>query len=377
MKIEKFELERFQSLWENKVRFNLTESGVHPYKLKELLSEQEIENLIDRRIGYGQTNGSVPLRETISLLYPGAGINNILVTNGSAEANFIAMWSLLEPQDEILFMLPNYMQMWGILLSFGAEIKPFYLKEKLAWKPDLEEIQFLVTPKTKMIILCNPNNPTGSVLSETEMKQIIGIAEKNNAWIYADEVYRGAELDGKESASFMKLKNSYEKVIVSGGLSKAYALPGLRIGWLAGPAKIIERAWAHHDYTTIAPGVLSDHIATLILQPEKRRNILDRSRALINNNLGILKDWIDRHKGLFHLVPPKAGAMTFFRYNLDINSTHLAEKLRKDKSVLIIPGDFFGMDGYIRLGIGSEKEYFLQGLSLIDEELNLIKSAAS
>jgi len=228
-----------------------------------------------------------------------------------------------------------------------------------------------------MIVLCNPNNPTGSVLSEKEMEQIIGIAERNNIWIYADEIYRGAELDGKECASFMNLKNSYAKIIVSGGLSKAYALPGLRIGWLAGPADIIERAWSHHDYTTIAPGVLSDHIASLILQPVNRKNILERSRALINNNLGILKDWIDRHEGLFHLVPPKAGAMAFLRYDLDINSSHLAEKLREDKSVLIIPGDFFGMDGYIRLGIGSEKEYFLQGLSLIDEELNLIKSAAS
>lgn len=376
MKIEKFELERFQSLWENRVRFNLTESGVHPYKLKELLSEQEIKDLIDKRIGYGQTNGSIPLRETISLLYPGAGIENILVTNGSAEANFIAMWTLLEPQDEILFMIPNYMQMWGIIRSLGAEIKSFHLKEKLEWRPDFEEIKALVTPKTKMIVICNPNNPTGAVLSEKDMKQVIDIAEKNNAWIFADEIYRGAELGGKETSSFMNLKNNYKKVIVSGGLSKSYALPGLRIGWLAGPVDIIEKAWSHHDYTTIAPGILSDHIASLILQPENRKNILQRSRALINKNLEILKEWIDRHGSLFHLIPPKAGAMTFLRYDLDINSTQLAEKLREDKSVLIIPGDFFGMDGYIRLGIGSEREYFLQALALIDEELNVIKQKA-
>lgn len=375
MKIEKFELERFQSLWENRVTFNLTESGVHPFTLKELMNESEINNLLNKRIGYGQTNGSIPLRETISRLYPGVGAENILVTNGSAEANFIAMWSLLESQDEILFMIPNYMQMWGIIRSIGAGIKPFHLKEELNWKPDLDEIQALINPKTKMIIICNPNNPTGSVLSEKEMRQIIEVAKTNNIWIYADEVYRGAELDGNECPSFLNLVNSYDRVIVTGGLSKSYALPGLRIGWLVGPRDIIEKTWSYHDYTTIAPSVLSDHIATVILQPETRFKILQRSRDLINKNLKILINWITQHQGLFFLIPPKAGAMAFIRYSLNINSTQLAEKLREDKSVLIIPGDFFGMDGYIRLGIGSEKEYFLQGLALIEDELNLIMKA--
>jgi len=377
MKIETFELERFQSLWENRVRFNLTESGVHPYTIKELLNENEIKDILNKRIGYGQTNGSIPLRDTISKLYSGTQADNILVTNGSAESNFIAMWSLLEPEDEILFMIPNYMQMWGIIRSLGAAIKSFHLKEELNWKPDFNEIQSLITAQTKMIIICNPNNPTGGVLSHKEMDQIVAVAEANDIWIYADEVYRGAELDGNECASFLNLENSYNKVIVTGGLSKAYALPGLRIGWLAGPADFIEKAWSHHDYTTIAPGILSDFIATVVLQPKIRRKILKRSRTLINNNLKILKEWIDRHPGLFFLVPPKAGAMAFIRYNLDINSTQLAEKLREDKNVLIIPGDFFGMDGYIRLGIGSEKEYFLRGLALIEDELNLIRKTGS
>lgn len=377
MKIEKFELERFQSLWENRVTFNLTESGVHPLTIQELLNDAEIKNLLNKRIGYGQTNGSIPLRETISRLYPGVGAENILVTNGSAEANFIAMWSLLESKDEVLFMIPNYMQMWGIVRSFGAGIKSFHLKEELNWKPDLEEIPSQITSKTKMIVICNPNNPTGAILSEEEMKRIVDIAEKNNIWIYADEVYRGAELEGNECPSFLNLRNSYDKVIVTGGLSKSYALPGLRIGWLAGPEDIIANVWSHHDYTTIAPGILSDYIATVILHPENRRKVLQRSRDLINKNLEILIEWIGQHQGLFFLVPPKAGAMAFIRYSLDINSTKLAEKLRNDKSVLIIPGDFFGMDGYIRLGIGSEKEYFLRGLALIEDELNPIMKKES
>lgn len=225
MEIEKFELERFQSLWENRVTFNLTESGVHPLTIQELLNESEIKNLLNKRIGYGQTNGSIPLRETISRLYPGVGAENILVTNGSAEANFIAMWSLLESTDEVLFMIPNYMQMWGIIRSFGAGIKAFHLKEELDWKPDLDEILNQVTPKTKMIVICNPNNPTGAVLSEKEMQRIFDIAETNNIWIYADEVYRGAELEGNESPSFLNLRNSYDKVIVTGGYPNPMLFP--------------------------------------------------------------------------------------------------------------------------------------------------------
>ncbi|MFX0065049.1 MAG: aminotransferase class I/II-fold pyridoxal phosphate-dependent enzyme [Candidatus Hermodarchaeota archaeon] len=370
MKIEIFELERRQSIWENRVKYNLTESGVHPYTLTELLDEDEIEKLLSIRLGYGQTNGSIELREMISQLYPGTDLDNILVTNGSAEANFITIWSNLEPEDELVLMLPNYMQIWGLARSFGITVKPFYLKEELNWQPDIEELKQLITPKTKMIAICNPNNPTGAVLSESAMKEIIHLAKEVNAWIYADEIYRGAELNGKETPSFWC---RYDKVIVSGGLSKAYALPGLRIGWLVGPKEIIEKAWAYHDYTTIATGVLSNRIATLALQPEMRMKILNRNRIMLKENLAVLKKWVEKHAGLFHFIPPQAAGIAFLRYDMDINSTELTTKLREEKSVFIVAGDCFGMDNYVRIGIGSEKEHLLTGLKLIDEVLEDLK----
>jgi len=295
------------------------------------------------------------------------------------------MWTMIEPEDEILIMLPNYLQIWGIARSFGAKVKPYHLKEELDWKPDFDEINQLVSSRTKMIVICNPNNPTGAVtkmivicnpnnptgavLSDEDMKAFINIAEKNDTWIFTDEVYRGSELNGKETESFW---NSYDKVIVTCGLAKSYALQGLRIGWMTGPKNIVEKGWAYHDYTTIASNIISNYIAALALKPKLRQKILNRNRSRLNENLAYLTDWLKIHKDLFTLTPPKAGGMAFIRYNMKINSTDLANKLREEKSVLVVPGDQFGMDHFIRLGIGAEKECFLSGLDLMEETIKEI-----
>jgi len=375
MKIETFELERIQSLWENRVKYNLTESGIHPYKLEELLSRKEIEKLLSLRLGYGQTNGSPELREAISHLYPGTDLENVLVTSGSAEANFIAIWTYLEPGDELALMLPNYMQIWGAARSFGVKVKPFFLREELNWGPDLDELKKQLSPKTKMIAVCNPNNPTGAVLSQEEMKEIVSLAAGANAWIYSDEIYRGAELDGKETPSFLGM---YDKVIACGGLSKAYALPGLRIGWLIGSKHMVEKAWAAHDYTTISPGILGDRVATLALQPEMRKKILSRNRKILNENLGLLENWANKHEALFKLISPHAGAVAFPRYTMKINSTELMMRFIKEKSVFIVAGDCFLMDRYIRIGYGGERNYFSEALNLIGRALEkIIKKSKS
>ena len=370
MKIETFELERRQSVYENQVKFNLTESGVHPYTLSELLTQDEIEELLSIRLGYGQTNGSIELRQAISNLYPGTDLDNVLVTNGSAEANFIGIWSNLEPDDELIVMLPNYQQIWGLARSFGIKVTPFYLKESNNWGPDLDELKALISPKTKMITICNPNNPTGAVLSKQTMEEIVNLAEKSDIWIHVDEIYRGAELIEEETPTFWGL---YDKVIITCGLSKAYALPGLRIGWLVGPKQIIEKAWSYHDYTTIATGILSNRIATKALQPEVRQRILKRNRGLLRENLEIFQEWLKKYDTLFTFIPPKAGGMAFLRYNIPINSTEFTTKLREEKSCFIVAGDCFGMDNYIRIGIGSEQSYFLDGLVLLSEMIEEIK----
>jgi len=366
MRIPIFELERVQSIYENTVEYNLTESGFHPYTLNELLDPEEVANLADTVLGYGQTNGAIPLRGLISDLYPNQSIDDVLVTNGSSEANFIACHTLVEPGDEVVMMVPNYMQIWGIVDEIGATPRAFHLREDRNWAPDLEELRSLVTPKTKMIAVCNPNNPTGATLSRAEMEHIVAIADEVGAWVYADEVYRGAELDGVELTSFAGI---YDRTMVSGGLSKAYALPGLRLGWLVGPRDVISDSWAYHDYTSITAGILSNRIAEIALSPEVRPRILERNRTMLRTNLGLTIGWIRSFGGVFHFVPPNAGGMAFVHYDLEINSTELAEWLRKEHSVFILAGDTFGMDRYFRLGIGAETAYLTAGLERVGRAL--------
>ena len=205
MTFETFELERIQSLYENTVQYNLTESGIHPYTTQEFLNKAEIDTMLNLRLGYGQTNGAIELREAIGQYYPSAGIDNILATNGSAEANFTFASSNIRPGDEIVVMLPNYMQIWGIARNLGAIVKPFYLKEDLNWAPALDELKQLVSPQTKLICLCNPNNPTGAILDANAMDAIVEIAKSSHALLHVDEIYRGAELDGEETPTFYGL----------------------------------------------------------------------------------------------------------------------------------------------------------------------------
>ena len=366
MKINTFDLERIQSLYENTVPINLTESGFHPYTLKELLTPEQNEMLTEVVLGYGQTNGSIPLRQTISDLYPNCSEDNILVTNGSAEANFIACHTLLDKGDEIVMMVPNYMQIWGIVEEMDCIPKKFHLLEENGWKPDLTELESMMTPKTKMIVLCNPNNPTGYVLSLSEMEAIVDIAKKHHCWIYCDEVYKGADLDGIEKPSFYGM---YDKVMVNGGLSKAYALPGLRLGWLVGPKNLIADSWAYHDYTSITAGILGHKIGEIVLKPDMRKKVLSRNIDMLNKNLELTIEWVKQFNGLLEFTSPKAGGMVFIKYNLPINSTELSDWLRLEKGVFILAGDVYGMDSHFRIGIGAEKKDLLKGYAILTEAL--------
>src|SRR5215210_966669 len=183
MKLETFEMERMQSTWENLVRYNLSESGVHPVALADLLiDDKDREEFFKIELGYSQSNGTPELRSAVAAIYEGAREENIIATTGTAEANFIASWMLTEPGDEVVMMLPNYMQLWGLLRGFGAEVRPLYLKKERNWSFDLEELDRIVTPRTKLICVCNPNNPTGAILSEDEMNRIVNAASRVGAW---------------------------------------------------------------------------------------------------------------------------------------------------------------------------------------------------
>ncbi len=362
-----FEMERMMSRFEQDVEYNLSESGVHPVLLRELLEyhPEGIDRLLDCDLNYPHVNGIPELRRNIARLYDGAGPDNVLVTVGAVEANYISTRTLLSPGDEIVIMLPNYMQIWGIAKNHGLRIKTFRLQEERGWSPDLDQLEDVVSSDTRLIAVCNPNNPTGYVLSESEMDRIVAVAERAGAWILADEVYRGAErTTDRESPSFF---GRHDRVLAVGSMSKAYGMPGLRIGWVAGPVDTIDDIWARHEYTTIAATMLSNKLAALALSPEVRPRILERTRRYIRRGFPILEQWMRGHGNTFSLTPPGAAAIAFVRYHLNINSTELWDRLRRGKSVLIVPGDHFSMDHFFRISFGLPHDYLTAALDRIHE----------
>ena len=360
MQIPRFEMERWQSVWENRVELNITESGVEPLSARELVEDPAaLDALLKGCLGYGQTNGSEALRRSVSRLYPGATAENVLVTTGCAEANFLAVWSLIEPGDEAVIMQPNYMQVVGLARGFGAQVKPLWLREELRWAPDLEELDRLVTTKTRLIAVCNPNNPTGAVLSEEAMQRIGAAADRVGATILADEIYCGAELNSKLTPSFW---GRAERVLCTAGLSKAYGLPGLRIGWVVGSPERVEYLWGCHDYTTIAPSVLSDRLATLALEPQQRTRLLERTRAILKKNYRLVQEWVDRHPDLLTHIPPAAGAIAWVGLRGNRDTAELAEQLRAQQGVLVVPGEQFEMPSYLRIGYGGDGGHLEEAL---------------
>jgi aspartate/methionine/tyrosine aminotransferase len=375
MKLEQFAMERMQSTYENLVEFNLSESGVRPLTARELVEDAAgLDAVLDQPLAYTQSNGTIELRRLIAAMYPGAGVEHIEVTNGGSEANFITTFNLVEPGDEVVMLVPNYMQTWGLARGFGGTIRPWRLVEDRdagRWRADVKELEQLVTPKTRLIVICNPNNPTGARLTASELDAIAAIADANGAWILSDEVYRGAELDGVDTPSMW---GRSPRAIITSGLSKAYGLPGLRIGWIVAPPPLIASMWSYHDYTTIAPGALSDRLARVALQPERRARLFERTRAILRGNLPLIEAWLTEAGG-FHWIRPEAGAIVYVRYDHPINSTTLVNRLREEKSVLIVPGDHFGMDGYLRLGFGEPPAYNRAGLDRLNELLRSIATA--
>ncbi|HEV8700325.1 MAG TPA: aminotransferase class I/II-fold pyridoxal phosphate-dependent enzyme [Candidatus Polarisedimenticolia bacterium] len=373
MRIEPFRMERMQSTYENYVDYNLSESGVHPMRASELLElgGGAAERFLGTELGYCQSNGTEELRDRIAAFYDGAKRANILVTNGGSEANYATLWSLLERGDRVAFMLPNYLQAWGLSRAFAGRADAFRLVPRrdggtMRWALDVDGLRRAVTKKTRAIVITNPNNPTGGILTDAEMDEVVRAARRSGAWILADEIYRGAEVSGRTAPSFW---GRHERVLITSGLSKAFGLPGLRIGWVAGPAAAVGRIWSYRDYTTIAPGILSDYLGRLAMDPKRREAIFSRTRAIIRRNLPVIEKWLRAHDDVFGYIQPQAGAIVFARYALPIGSVALVERLRTSRSVLVCAGDQFGTGRHLRFGFGSDADYMMRGLERVGETL--------
>jgi len=365
MRIDQFEMERMQSTWENVVEMDLSESGVRPVSLRELGEMGlDLAAILNTPLGYSQSNGTIPLRESLAATYPGATADHIEVTNGTSEANYLLALTLIRAGDEVAFQVPNYMQYWGLPKSLGARVNTFRLQIDRDWEPDWDEFERAVNPRTRLVYLSNPNNPSGSVLSPDAMRRIVTRCEQVGAYLLADEVYQGAEIHCERTPSFWRMS---DRVIVTSGLSKAYGIPGVRIGWIAAPKDVVTECWTQHDYLTIGPNKISDMVARVAV--ENREKLYARTRAILQHNLPIMREWAERFAGFLTFREPSAGALCLMRYASSTPSYPLCERIRVNQSVLIVPGVHLGLEGFLRVWLGGKPEFLREGLRRISVEL--------
>ena len=365
MKIAVFEMERMQSTWENLVELDMSESGVRPVSLKELGEMGlDLDALLEMPLGYSQSNGTIALREELSQVYPGATAEHIEVTNGTSEANYLLALALLRDGDEVAFQAPNYMQYGGVPGSLGAKVNNFRLRIDQDWEPDWEEFERAVNPKTRLVYVSNPHNPTGSILSEAAMRRMVARCEEVGAYLLADEVYLGAEIHCPRTPSFWGMS---DRVIVTSGLSKAYGIPGVRIGWIVGPRDVVADCWSQHDYITIGPNKISDAVARVAVR--NRERLYARTRGILQQNLPVMREWVAGFGDFLTFREPRAGALCLMRYGSSTPSFELCERVRVNQSVLIVPGAHLGLEGYVRIWLGGRPEFLNEGLRRIGIEL--------
>jgi aspartate/methionine/tyrosine aminotransferase len=376
MNFQNFDLEYFQSQWERTVEINLADSSVKCANVSDLLTGEDSRPLLEMPLYYSEVNGTNVLRERIAALYPNVSAANVLVTVGAAQANWMVCSTLLEQGDEVIVVSPGYRQVWGLAKNVGCHVKETQLRPGNNWRLDLDELEFLAGPKTKLISIVNPNNPTGSILTHEEMRRIVGICQKTGAWLHADEVYRGTELASDETPSFWGM---YERVICVNSLSKAYGLAGLRIGWAVASPQIIEELWRRHEYAVIAASGPSMKLAEIALQPAKRKMLLDRQRMLSREGHAVLEQWVREQESRFFVSKAVATSIAFVGYNFDIPSAELADHIRTKASVLVAPGGYLGTENHLRITVGYEPQKVrtaLERIGAVAAELAQMASTA-
>lgn len=375
MDFQNFELETFQSLYERTVDFNLADSSVQCASVGDLLSGGDPEPLVTLPLYYPEVNGTTLLRQEIAALYPGADAGNVLVTVGASQANSLICSTLLEPGDQVIVISPGYRQVWGIARNMGCRVRELHLRPEDNWRLDLDALEKLARPKTKMIAVVNPNNPTGTILSDQEMRRVVEICENTGAWLHADEVYRDTEQAGGPTPTFW---GRYSKVIVTNSLSKAYGLAGLRIGWAVADHATIEALWRRHEYMLIAAAGPSMNLAEIALTTAKRLALIQRQKDLTREGRRVLSDWIREQNGRFSWIAPPATSIAFVRSNLSLPSVELADFIRKKASVLVAPGGYLGTENHLRIAVGYSHEKLEPALARIGEAVsNLALAAAS
>ena len=368
MKIKPFAVEEWMNAWEVGAKYNIAETCVDSISMNdlfELTGEDKTEflnRLCARRLSYGDIEGLPEFRKGVCGLYKTLNIENIVPTHGASGANHHVFYSLISPGDRVVSIMPTYQQLYSIPESYGADVQILHLSKENNYLPDLEELRRLVTPETKMICINNPNNPTGALMSEQMLREIVEIARSADAWILCDEVYRHLSQEDDWCPSIVDL---YEKGISVSSMSKVFSLAGLRLGWIAThDMSVVKSCLSHRDYNLVSCGVFDEMLAAVALK--HRDKLLERSRKIVRENLQILDDWVSSEPHVSY-VKPKAGTTALVYYDLDISSYEFCEEMYKKTGAFVTPGDCFEVPHSMRIGYAYGKQDLIDGLKAISE----------
>ncbi len=371
MEIKAFEVEEWMNRYEDDATYNIAETCVESLKVGELLDIASIERdeffgkLSETKLAYGAIPGSVDLREEITKLYhKKKTTDNVIVTNGGIGANFLALFTLVGPGDEVVAVYPTYQQLYSLPEALGAKVRRLRLEPEDGYLPDMNKLRTLVKSNTRAIVINTPNNPTGACFGEAVMKEIAAIADTVGAWVVCDEVYRGLEHDG--SYLVPSIADIYEKGISTSSMSKVYSLAGLRLGWIAGDEGFIKECFKHRDYNIISCGMIDDALALIALKNKEK--ILERNLKIVVENKKVLADWVEGTDGV-SFVLPNAGTTALIKYDYDMGSEDLCRKMFEYNGAFVVPGSCFEFENHFRIGYAPKKEVLVEGLAAVSSFL--------
>ncbi|MGD1149033.1 MAG: aminotransferase class I/II-fold pyridoxal phosphate-dependent enzyme [Thermoanaerobaculaceae bacterium] len=368
MRIEAFGLERYFAAHEFRVRHVLSASDCESLSLAELLemaSPEAAELWHGLRLGYTESQGHPRLRDAIAGLYESVAPEGVVVA-APEEAIFIAMHALLARGDHAVVLTPAYQSLHEVPRAIGSEVTQWPLEAGArGWRLDIGRLESSLTDRTRMVVVNFPHNPTGAMPTRAELDAIVALAASHDAWLFSDEMYRLLEHDPTDRLP--AVADLYERGISLSGLSKAFGLPGLRIGWLAArdpelPARFLEVK----DYTTICSSAPSEVLAIAALGARER--ILARNLAVVRTNMAEAERFFAAHAGSFDWLAPRAGSVAFPRWRGEGTADRLCAGLLDSSGVMLVPGSLFDASGeHVRIGLG--RRDLREALALLGEFL--------
>lgn len=366
MAYEVFELERWMTTWELDVDCDIAESGILPMSLDDIYhlipSDAGVQlerDLHTMTLGYSEARGTVDLRTAIANTYKRATPDDVLITTGAIEANFLLFNALLQPGDHVVAVSPAYQQLHSVPRALGAEVDLWSVVQENGFAYDLDALRSLVRDNTKLIVINSPHNPTGAMMTANQLQEVVAIADSVGAWILSDEAYRWLEHPGGEPLP-SPLHDMYDRAASVSTLSKPFGLPGLRIGWFVANSDLALKAWSIRDYVSLSPAKISDRIARTVI--EHRDAILPRNAQIIADNLNEATTFFEGNADILSWTPPRAGLLAMLKYSRTMPSAELADRLAADARVMLAPGSAFGIEHHLRIGVGQRQDIFAEGL---------------